>query len=276
MKTNSKLVSALFISSLFLSASLVAQKSMSTADLDGSRKTQPLDTGVDTQPIEEGIQTQDLESRNQDSNYTRNALHLVIEAHDFTIRGGVAGEPCAILVGMELMAIPLPGGEELNIEPLAVLAQGEFNEFGEFSVRIGYDGKVVGGYTFHLQAISYEAESGKFWTSNVATLNFSDTGPAKMRAPGNDGTGGDTDGTKDNGLAKMRAPGNGGSGGDTDGTKDNGADGGPHGDVADGDEAGSDGESASSARGVVGDRSSSTYKKADAVELDDEAAGTHN
>jgi hypothetical protein len=208
MKTSMKISSALLISGLFLSTSLVAQaKGMSSADTDGtqgtqpldkSARTQPVDTGKDTQPIDSGKDTQPIDGGMQikDVNATgRNQLHLVIEGHDFSIRGGEAGEACAILVGLELMAYPLPGGEELNIFPLLVVAQGQFDESGEFSVMIGYDAKMLSPVAYHLQAVSVD-ENGQFWTSNVQTLDFSDLGSdtaARMKRSGDQDTYG-TDG----------------------------------------------------------------------------------
>jgi hypothetical protein len=235
MKSNSKIVSALFIGSLFLSSSLVAQEGASTAELDASVKTQPLDSAIDTQPVDSDIDTQGT------SNFGGEPLRLSIEGHDFTIHAGEAGELCAILVGLELMSTPLLGGAELHIAPLLVLAQGRFDESGEFTVRIGYDAKMVAGYKFYLQAIAYESASRRYWTSNVETLDFSGTGSSGLRAPGDGDVDGDVDGDRD---------------GDDD----------------------SAGQGGRSPRAVsAGDRdSSTTFEWADPVGIEAGVVGTHN
>lgn len=99
-------------------------------------------------------------------------LHLNGQHGDLRVIGGNTGELCAFVVGLEETQVPLPGNAVLRVNPLAMYIVGEFDDNGEFGLKVTYGGKPMEPATVLLQAFTLFGNTGMLGSSNYAALDF--------------------------------------------------------------------------------------------------------
>ena len=99
----------------------------------------------------------------------RTVLDMQVENNEIRVTGGNAGDPVALLLGLETASIPV-GKAELKIMPLVILAMGSFDESGEYRWRLAdnANGEPV---SVLLQAISAD-ERGCWSTSEAWQVDY--------------------------------------------------------------------------------------------------------
>jgi hypothetical protein len=99
-------------------------------------------------------------------------LRLHGQANDMFVVGGTAGDYCAIVAGLELTEMPLPGNAMLRIEPLALFILGKFDANGEFALHVEYDGEPTEPASVYVQALTLFDANGMFGSSDVGAFDF--------------------------------------------------------------------------------------------------------
>lgn len=98
------------------------------------------------------------------------ALKMTIQDTELRVSGGNPFDQCGILLGLLERSYWLPGGALLKVEPLVLLARGEFDADGEWSFDFGHLITAILPPIVFAQAISTVLDSTDFKTSNVVLL----------------------------------------------------------------------------------------------------------
>jgi hypothetical protein len=98
-------------------------------------------------------------------------LEMRVENSEVFVSRGRAGDRVALLIGMQEADYELPGGARLRLEPVFVLAVGEFDEAGEYRWRISGDTSESEPISIKIQAVSMD-ENGCFSASGMWQLEY--------------------------------------------------------------------------------------------------------